>query len=157
MALFCLALLGCSRAVKDHRVKTAKDIDTLRNAYAAFNRGDMDNAVSALDADVDWTEPAEFPGGGTYRGRDAVKAYLTRSRAGWAEGASEPEQLIPAGDKIVVFVRARFRLKNSPEWHEVKLADVYTLRDHTIVQMRAFADRQEALRWAGVPVTNTQK
>ena len=122
---------------------------TLREAYSAFNRGDMDAAVAGLDPHIEWSEPPEFPGGGAYHGREAVKGYLTQSRANWAEGASEPEQMIPAGDRIVVMVHARFRLKGSETWQDVKLADVYTVRDGKIVAMRAFADRQEALRWAG--------
>jgi ketosteroid isomerase-like protein len=122
---------------------------TLRAAYAAFNRNDIDAAVAGLDPQIEWSEPAEFPVGGSYHGRDAVKGYLTQSRANWAEGASEPEDMIPAGDRIAVMVHARFRLKNSEAWQNVKLADVYTVRDGKIVAMRAFADRQEALRWVG--------
>jgi ketosteroid isomerase-like protein len=126
-------------------------ITALRGAYAAFNRGDMDAAVESLDAQIDWTEPAEFAGGGRpYHGREEVKGYLTESRAGWAEGSSEPERFITAGDRIVVFVHARFRLKGKNEWQEVRLADVYTVRDSKIVQMKAFADRREALRWVGM-------
>jgi uncharacterized protein len=56
-------------------------ITALREAYAAFNRGDMESAVQPLDAQIEWIEPAEFPGGGTYHGREEVKRYLTRSRA----------------------------------------------------------------------------
>jgi ketosteroid isomerase-like protein len=122
---------------------------TLKDAYAAFNRGDIDAAVAGLDPEIDWREPAEFPGGGGYHGREAVKGYLTQSRAPWAEGSSEPEQMIPAGDRIVVMVHARFRVKGSETWQDVKLADVYTVRDGKIVAMRAFAERQEALRWVG--------
>jgi len=121
----------------------------LREAYAAFNRGDMDVAVSGLDPQIEWSEPAQFPGGGAYHGREAVKGYLTQSRAAWAEVISEPEQFIAAGDRIVVFVHARVRAKGSKDWQEVRLADVYTVRDGKIVAMRAFADRQEALRWWG--------
>ena len=42
------------------------------------------------------------------------------------------------------------RARGSDEWAEVRLADVYTFRDGRAVSMRAFADRDEALRWAGV-------
>jgi len=122
----------------------------LREAYAAFNRGDIASAVAQLDPQIDWTEPVEFPGGGRYHGRAEVAAYLTQSRSGWAEGSSEPERFIPAGDRIVVFVHARFRLQDGGEWREVRLADVYTFRDGNAVGMRAFADRQEALRWVGM-------
>ena len=123
-------------------------ISQIRAAYAAFNRADFDAAVAALDPKIEWSEPPEFPGGGTYHGREAVKRYLMQSRAGWAEGSSEPEQFIKAGDHIVVFVRARFRSRENNEWREVELADVYLVRKHKIVQMRAFADRQQAMSWA---------
>ena len=126
-----------------------KTISQIRSAYAAFNRGDFDAAVAVLAPDIEWTEPLEFPGGGTYHGREAVKQYLMHSRAGWAEGSSEPERFIESGNRIVVFVRARFRDKQNPEWHEVALADGYTIHNGQIVQMRAFADRSQALAWAG--------
>jgi uncharacterized protein len=136
------------------RVKSSSDLDwaiaQLRAAYAAFNRGDMNAAVQSLDPLIEWSEPAEFPGGGSYHGRNAVKQYLTQSRAGWAEGSSEPVRFVPAGNRVVVFVRAQFRSKDSSQWQEVNLADVYTVRDNRIVAMRAFSDRQEALKWAGV-------
>jgi len=131
-------------------------IAALRDAYAAFNRGDMDAAVASLDENIEWIEPQEFPGGGTYQGRESAKRYLAQSRAAWAEVTSEPEQFIPAGNRIVVLVharvRARDRAKGSNEWQDVRLADVYTFRDGKAIQMRAFADRDEALRWAGVQV-----
>ena len=127
-------------------------ITSLRAAYAAFNRGDVDAAVEPLDTQIEWSEPSEFPGGGTYHGREGAKQYLAQSRAAWAEVISEPEQFIPAGNRIVVFVHARVRPKNGNEWQEVRLADVYTFRNGKAIQMRAFADRQEALRWADARV-----
>lgn len=120
----------------------------LREAYAAFNRGDIDAAVAPMQENIEWVEPAEFPGGGVRQGRQAVKQYLTESRAGWAEGSSEPEGFVISNDKIVVFVHARFRMNDTDSWQEVKLADVYTVRDNKILAMHAFADRKEALRWA---------
>jgi ketosteroid isomerase-like protein len=123
-------------------------IRALRRAYAAFNRNDIEATVEALSPEIEWTEPAEFPGGGTYHGHDEVKAYLTESRAGWVEGSSDPERFLVAGDKIVVFVHARVRTKASSLWRETSLADVFTFRDGKAIHMRAFADRREALEWA---------
>ena len=126
------------------------NIEALRKAYAAFNRNDIPATVEAMDPQIEWTEPVEFGGGGTYHGHEGVMKYLSQSRADWAEGSSEPERFIPAGDKIVVFVYARARLNGSSEWHETRLADVFTFRGSKAVSMRAFADRQQALKWAGV-------
>ncbi len=128
----------------------AAETEALRKAYAAFNRNDIAATVEALDPQIEWTEPAEFPGGGRYHGHEGVKAYLSQSRADWAEGSSEPERFMAAGDKIIVFVHARVRLKDSTEWQENRLADVFTFRNGKAIQMRAFADRQQALEWAGV-------
>jgi|SRR5882724_3914325 len=132
----------------------AVETEALRKAYAAFNRNDIAATVEALDPQIEWTEPAEFPGSGTYHGHDGVMTYLSQSRANWAEGGSEPEQFIVAGDKIIVFVHARARLKGSTEWHETRLADVFTFRNGKAIQMRAFADRRHALAWAGVEVSH---
>jgi ketosteroid isomerase-like protein len=129
-------------------------IAALRAAYAAFNRGDIDAALAPMDASIEWSEPAEFPGGGAYHGREGVRRYLTQSRAGWAEGSSEPERFITAGNRVIVFVHARIRPQGSNEWSDVRLADVYTVRDGKAVQMRAFADRQEALHWVGAGESN---
>ncbi len=79
-----------------------------------------------------------------------MQAHLSQARATWAEGSCEPERFIVAGDKIVVFVSVRVRLQHNTEWIEVRLADVYTFRNGKAIQMRAFADRRQALEWAGV-------
>jgi uncharacterized protein len=139
---------------KETRVESSRELEptiaALRGAYETFNRGDIDAALQPFDAQIEWTEPVEFPGGVTYHGRDGVKRYLTQSRAAWAEVSSEPEQFITAGNHIVVFVHARVRPKGSNQWQDVRLADVYTVRGGKVLEMRAFTDRQEALRWADV-------
>ena len=132
------------------KAEQAQAISVLRGAYAAFNQGDIAAAVESLDPHIEWIEPAEFPGGGTYYGQAGVNAYLTHSRAVWAEVHSDAERFISAGNRIVVFVHAGVRAKDSQEWQDVHLADVYTFRNGKPVHMQAFADRKEALRWAGI-------
>lgn len=140
---------GCDREDRQARTEgspeTRQAIATLRAAYAAFNRGDIDAALAPFDPQIDWSEPLEF-GGATAHGLNGVKQYLTQSRSAWAEGSSEPEKFIPVGSHIVVFVHAHFRPNGSGQWQDLRLADVYTFRGGKAIRMRAFADRQEALR-----------
>jgi hypothetical protein len=60
----------------------------------------------------------------------------------------EPEQFISAEKPDCGFY-ARVRPKNGKEWQDVRLADVYTFRNGKAIQMRAFSERQDALRWRG--------
>lgn len=151
-------LMSCNHARGEAGMEQSssseKVIADLREAYAAFNRGDIDAALKPFDVQIEWSEPPEFPGGGMYHGLDGVKRYLTQSRAGRAEGNSEPERFIVAGNRIIVFVHARVRPQGSEKWKDVRLADVYTIRNGKAIQMRAFVDRQEALRWAGAEGRN---
>ena len=132
----------------------AAETEALREAYAALNRNDVPAAVQAFDPQIEWTEPAHYPGGGTHRGHAEVMANLSRGRGSWAEGSCEPERFIVAGDKIVVFVHVRVRLNDNTEWIDARLADVYTFRNGKAIQMRHFSDRRQALEWAGVKASD---
>ena len=146
------SIIGCHHTWRKDRVlneqDTAHKITELRAAYEAFNRGDLNSAVQFLDANVEWIEPDEFPGGGTYHGAEGAKKYLAQSRAGAAQVISEPEKFIRAGDRIVVFVHARVLPKESITWQDVRLADVYTFQGERATKMRAFANREDAVKWA---------
>lgn len=123
-------------------------IAALRRAYDSFNHGDIPGCLEALDPEIEWIEPAEFVGGGTYYGHAGVTQYLTQSRRAWADIHSEPEEFIEVGDKVVVFVHARIRAKDSDQEREARIADVYTVHEDKAIRMQAFTDRQEALRYA---------
>ena len=132
----------------------AAETEALREVYAAINRNDIPGAVNFFDPQIERIEPAGFPSAGTYRGHAEVKTHLSQGRETWAEGSCEPERFIVAGDKIIVFLHVRVRQKNKLEWIEGRFADVFTFRDGKAVEMRTFAERQQALEWAGVKASN---
>ena len=154
IAMLLVAVRGNSSSpapMSKEEIATA--VAMLRGAYSAFNRDDIDSAVSGFDPNIEWIEPPEFPGGGTYQGREAAKRYLSQSRAGCRQVISEPVRFIPAGDRIVVFVHARILPKESDQWQQIDLADVYTFKAGKAIAMRAFARREDALKWVGVKET----
>ena len=126
----------------------AAETEALRATYAALNRNDIEAAVKPFDTEIAWIEPPEY--GATCHGRAAGKAHLSRARGTWAEGSCEAERFSAAGDKIVVHIRVRVRLKHETDWREGRHAAVYTFRNGKAVEMRIFDDTQEALDWAGV-------
>jgi hypothetical protein len=44
---------------------------------------------------------------------------------------------------------ARVRPQGGHHWQDVSFADVYTVRNGRVVEMQAFANRRQALRWVG--------
>ena len=133
----------------------AAETAALKESYAALNRNDVPATVSAYDPQIERIEFAEQPEGRTYRGLVEVTAHFVQARGTWAEGSCEPERFIVAGDKVIVFVYVRVRLKHETEWREGRLADVYTFRNGKAIQYRSFLDRRQALEWAGVNDTDS--
>ncbi|MEO6392274.1 MAG: nuclear transport factor 2 family protein [Pyrinomonadaceae bacterium] len=128
----------------------AAETQALREAYAALNRNDVSGFVESFDPEIERIEPDDFPGGGTYHGIDAVKAHVAKGRSTWAEGSCEPERFLIAGNKIVVFLVIRVRLKDRSEFLDGSVADVYAFRNGKAIQFRTFANEQQALEYVGM-------
>lgn len=127
------------------------EINSLRKAYAALNRNDIPAMVNLFDPQIVRIEPEGFPFSGTYRGRAAVTAHLSKARATWAEGSCEPDRFIIAGpgETVIAYIHVRVRLNGHVEWIDARTADVFTFRGGKAVEFRTFTDDRQALEWAG--------
>ena len=135
----------------------AAETEAIREAYAALNRNDIPGFVKVFDQQIERIEPADFPQGGTYHGLEAVKAHISKGRGTWAEGSCEPKRFVVAGDRVIVFVHVRVRLKHETDWREGRIADVFTFRNGKAIQFRTFADERQALEWAGVKAADANR
>lgn len=124
--------------------------DALTQFFAAVNRNDMQAMIKDFDPEIVRVEPVGFPTSGTYRGIAAVQAQFSSARGTWAEGSCDPERFIQQGDKVVVYVHVRVRLKNSTDWIDARFADGFAFRDGKITHYLTFGQRPDALKWAGV-------
>ena len=131
-------------------IDTTAVTEAIRDAYAALNQNDISGFMQILDPDIERVEPEGFPMSGTYRGLEVVKAQFIQARSTWAEGSCEPERFLVDGDKVIVFVHVRVRLKDHTEWIDGLIADVFVWRNGKVIQFRTFADAQQALEWAGI-------
>jgi hypothetical protein len=124
--------------------------EALEQFFAAINRNDMPAITEDFDPQIVRIEPEGFPTAGTYRGIAEVQEHVTRGRATWAEGSCEPEKFLVNGDKVVVYLHARVRLKDSTDWIDGRFADGFVFRHGKIVQYLSFGERAQALDWAGI-------
>ena len=126
------------------------EIEALEQFFAAINRNDMRSITRDFDPQIVRIEPEGFPTAGTYRGIAEVQEPMSKGRATWAEGTCEPEEFFTHGDKVVVYLHARVRLKDSTDWVGGRFADGFVFRAGKIIQYLSFGERREALKWAGI-------
>jgi hypothetical protein len=126
------------------------EIEVLKQFFAAINRNDIPAITQDFDPEIVRVEPDGFPTAGTYRGIAEVQAHVAKGRGTWAEGTCEPEQFLVNGDKVVVYLYARVRLKDSTAWVGGRFADGFVFRKGKITQYLSFGERADALQWAGI-------
>jgi ketosteroid isomerase-like protein len=119
-------------------------------SYEAFNRGDLEEALSVFDPEIVWhTYLVPGPGGGTYHGHEGVRELWADARNIFGDFRNEPERLIAAEDRLVVLVRVCGWGKESGVEVEAKIAHIHTFRGGRIVRVDSYEDREEALRELG--------
>ena len=125
----------------------AAETESLREAYAALNRNDIDGFVKDFHPDIVRIEFEGSPMAGTFRGIADVREHVVKGRGTWAEGACEPEQFVVAGNKVVVVTNVHVRLKDRADWIDGRTGDVFTFRNGKVIEFRTFFDPEQALAW----------
>ena len=126
------------------------ETDALERFFDAINRYDMTAMTRDFDPAIVRIEPAGFATAGTYHGIEAVREHVRKGRGTWAEGSCDPEKFLQNAEKVVAYLHARVRLKDSNEWVGGRFADGFVFRDGKIVRYQTFWDRADALEWAGI-------
>jgi ketosteroid isomerase-like protein len=128
----------------------SNETEALERFFDAINRNDMPAIAEHFDPQIVRVEPEGFPTAGTYRGITEVQAHVAKGRGTWAEGTCEPEQFLVNGNKVVAYLHARVRLKDSTDWVGGRFADGFVFRNGKIIQYLSFGERAQALEWAGI-------
>jgi ketosteroid isomerase-like protein len=133
------------------RLQPAPDVD-----IAQLVRDDDINArwveavTSVFHSDFECVMMSATEGPTTYVGLDGLRDAWLDWTAPWAAYRTEIEQLIDAGDRVVVLVRDFARREEGP--YEVAFigAAVWTVRHGKVVRVEFIPDRARALEAAGL-------
>lgn len=126
------------------------DIEGLRAVYEAVSRGDWDAAFQDARPDFELIPPDQNPLAGTYRGRDAIRAFFAELWAAFEEVTIEPGSFLELDDRILVSLLMRLRPSDSPASLEMQLTHLWTMRDGKPARCEVFLQREQALEAAGV-------
>jgi ketosteroid isomerase-like protein len=129
-----------------------ENVELARRVVDAYNRRDVYTFFAELATpDFEWF-PAlirAFEGGG-YRGRAGVERFYADTRETWEELQTVAEEFRDLGDCVLVLGRQVGRGTGSGAPVSAPIANILDFRGGRIWRSRAYFDRAEALRAAGL-------
>ena len=121
----------------------------VREAFLAYDRGDVRRMMDFVDPDLVWTHPDPDLGNPKSDGREELAKALRRQADLGLR--AELEEVVAAGDQVIVVMRTpgvdQYRHR---EQADDRTYDVITVRGGLIVGLRACRDRGEARAVAGI-------
>jgi ketosteroid isomerase-like protein len=142
-----------SRPTRDTaRSMSQQNVEIARDAFVAFNRGDLDAFLDEYWADdIDYRAVEGAPDDhGPIHGKAAMRAHWQDWLDTFDDLKIEPLELIDAGEDVVAVLRFGGRAKLSGVETDLTFAVVYTLRDGRVARGREYWTRDEALEAAGL-------
>jgi ketosteroid isomerase-like protein len=117
-----------------------------------FNRGRLD---AALDSYVDPEVEVEYHGirldaHATYHGHAGVRAVVAEFQESFPDYRAEVEEFIDAGEDVVVAVHYSGHGKISGIEADLRVGQVWTVRDSKLVRWRIYRSKAEALEAVGL-------
>ena len=123
-----------------------ENVDFMRQAFHAFESGDLTALAESLHPEVEW-KAVEDPV--VKIGFDGVLESLAGWFEVWDEVHVDLEELIDAGASVVAVVNMRGRHAGSTSEVSERFFQVWTMRDERIVAFREYKTRTEALEAVG--------
>ena len=114
-------------------------------------QSDPEAMYALLADDVEWdVRDLELPGPDEYRGHDGVRAFFVDWVGAFEDWGYEALELMDAGDAVVAQLRQWGRGKGSGAEVEIKIWQVWTIRDGEVVRSSHHLRREQALEAAGL-------
>ena len=105
---------------------------TVRAAYDAFGRGDIEAVLGMCAEDISWNVPEPIPHARTATGRDGVAQFFGGLAELWTDFGIEVDVLTEEGDKAISIGRAHGKLRGTESGYD--WVHVFTVRDGVVVR-----------------------
>jgi ketosteroid isomerase-like protein len=128
----------------------AEAIQIVRDAWKAWEAGDLETALGSLDDEVEWHRAGDEPEVETLRGPAAVAAMMGEWFNSFDQFRVEALEFIDGGKCVVVPLRYSGRLPGSGAEVAIEETNVFWVRDGKVVEVREYRTKPEALEAAGL-------
>jgi ketosteroid isomerase-like protein len=123
-----------------------RNVEIVARMYDTYERGDFASSLACLDPEIEFSQPTDEPGGGTFHGHEGVVQAFAAWTGAWEDYRVEVEELTDYGDRVLARTRHRGRGKGSGAEVELEIFQLWTLRDDKAVRATMYYDQAEALK-----------
>lgn len=132
-------------------MSTEKNVQTVKDFFAAIARGDKEGLLALVVEDIEWIIPGEdWPLAGTHRGRAGVADAFKRASEEVPFSYPEPPEYVAQRDRVLVIGFAKGKIKATNKTFEDHFVFDITVRDGKLAHIREFIDTQALARAAQV-------
>ena len=128
-----------------------ENVEMVRRGVDAFNRGVFEGVAAEFASDFEYVASGAIPGvGGVYRGPEEYTRFQEAFWGEFDEQHGEINEVIEAGDQVLVSLTFRGRGKQSGVETRWEVWQAWTVRDDKVIRGHGYTSREEALEAAGL-------
>jgi len=131
-------------------MSTEKNVQTVKDFFAAIGRGDKDGLLALVAEDIEWIIPGEdWPLAGTHRGHAGLADVLQKVSK-TMETSTEPREFVAQGDRVLVVGVATGKIKATNKPFKDDWVFAITVQNGKLTKIREYIDTQALARAARV-------
>jgi len=123
-------------------MSTEKNVQTVKDFFAAIGRGDKDGLLALIAEDIEWIIPGEdWPLAGTHRGHAGLADVLQKASK-TMETSTEPREFVAQGDRVLVVGVATGKIKATNKPFKDDWVFAITVQNGKLTKIREYIDTQ---------------
>jgi uncharacterized protein len=123
-----------------------ENVQIVKDAYAAFGRGDIQGLLALFAEDIEWIIPGEWPLAGTYRGRAGVAGMFQKVSEMLEISFLDTREFVAQRDQVLVVCFSGGRVKDTNRTYEHHEVLAFTVRNGKVTNVREYIDTQALAR-----------
>jgi uncharacterized protein len=118
-----------------------ENVQIVKDAYAAFGRGDIQDLFALFAEDIEWNIPGEgWPLAGTYRGLAGVTGLFQKISETLEISFLEAREFVAQGDRVLAVGFDRGKVKTTNRTFEGHWVMAFTVRNGKVTNVREYID-----------------
>ena len=128
-------------------MSTDKNVQTVKDFFAAIGRGDSEALLALVAEDIEWIIPGkDWALAGTYRGHAGLTGLLQKASEATQISYPAPPEFVAQGDRVLVVGFAEGTVRSTNKTFEDHWVFAITVRDRKLTHIREYIDTQALAR-----------